>query len=149
MKTKPVTARIVFDASVVFSAFRSSRGASRVLLQMVKERRINGVISEVILDEVCSHAEKIPMDSDDLKRKLVQIFGNVLPEPEEKTVSSYKQFMIDPGDAHLFATHKEARCDAIVSLDKHHVLALKGKLPGCTILAPSELLHRLGKIWTL
>lgn len=112
---------------------------------MVKKRRINGIISEVILDEACNHAEKIPMNRDELKRGLVRIFGNVLPEPEEKTVSSFKRSMIDPGDAHLFATHKEARCDAIVSLDKHHVLALKGKLPGCTVLAPSELLQQLRK----
>lgn len=145
MKTEQIIPRVLFNASVVFSAFCSETGASRKLMTFIKRKRINGLISEAILDELLKHADKIPADRERLCGEIDQYFGNILPAPEEKNVSRYKQFMLDEGDAHLFATYQEARCDALVSLDKHHVLALKGKLPGCTILAPSELLQRLRK----
>lgn len=145
MKIKQTIPRVLFNASVIFSAFCSDTGASRKLITFIKGKRINGLISETILDELLKHADKIPIDRDQLRREVNQYFGNILPAPKEINVSRYKQSMIDPGDAHLFATYKEARCDYLVSLDKHHVLSLKGKLQGVMVLAPVELLKALQK----
>lgn len=145
MKIKQTIPRVLFNASVVFSAFCSDTGASRKLMTFIKRKRINGLISETILDELLKHADKIPIDRDQLRREVNQYFGNILPAPEEKNVSYYKQLMRDEGDAHLFATYKEAQCDCLVSLDKHHVLSLKGKLQEVIVLAPVELLKTLRK----
>lgn len=143
MKTKQNISHVLFNASVVFSAFCSATGASRKLMTFLKQKRIKGLISETILDELLKHADKIPMDKKLLHRKIDQYFGHILPAPEKKNVFRYTQFMLDDGDAHLFATYKETRCDYLVSLDKHHVLSLKGKVPGITILSPGELLKKL------
>lgn len=114
-------------------------------MTFIKQKRLNGIISETILDELLNHADKIPMEREQLRREVDQYFGIILPAPEEKNVSYFKQLMKDVGDAHLFATYKEAQCDCLVSLDKHHVLSLKGKLQGVIILAPVELLKVLQK----
>lgn len=143
MKTKTVIPQVIFNASVIFSAFRSSKGASRVLMLFLNNHRINGIISNIILDEVMRNASQIPMNPEQLKRHIVQKFGDVLPAPEEKTISHYMKYMIDPGDTHLFATYEESKCDYLVSLDKHHVLALQGKIKGVSIVSPNELLNLL------
>lgn len=143
MKTEQIIPRVLFNASVVFSAFYSATGASRKLMTFIKRKRINGLISETILDELLKHADKIPVDRERLRREVDQYFGNILPAPEEKNVSYYKRLMLDAGDAHLFASYREAKCDYLVSLDKHHVLALKGKLKGVTIHSPAEVLKLL------
>lgn len=145
MKTKQTIPRVLFNASVIFSAYCSATGASRKLMVFIKRKRINGLISETILDELLKHADKIPMEREQLRREVDQYFGIILPAPKEKNVSRYQQSMLDPGDAHLFATYEEAKCDYLVSLDKHHVLSLKGKLQGVIILAPVELLKVLRK----
>lgn len=143
MKTKTSTLRVVFNASVIFSAFRSSRGASRALLFLIKQNRINALVSETILDEALKHADKIPMDRKRLKDEIGRYFPKILPAPKENIVSRYKNLMIDPGDAHLFATAKEVHATHLVSLDKHHVLILSGKIPHLSIIPPAELLKKL------
>ena len=111
-------------------------------MTFLKRKQIHGLISETILDELLKHADKIPMDREQLRREVDQYFRNILPAPK-KNVSRYKLSMIDAGDAHLFATYEEAKCNYLVSLDKHHVLALKEKLKEVVIVAPGELLTQL------
>ncbi|OGG12452.1 putative toxin-antitoxin system toxin component, PIN family [Candidatus Gottesmanbacteria bacterium RIFCSPHIGHO2_01_FULL_46_14] len=137
--------KIVFNASVLFSAFRSSKGGSRKLLTLLKKKQLQGMISEVILDETLKHADKIPMDRERLKGEIEKYFPKILPAPEKQHVEGYKNRMLDPGDAHLFATCQEAKATYLVSLDKHHVLSLNGKIKGIIILSPKQLLEIMRK----
>lgn len=143
MNTRIQPPRVLFNASVIFSAYCSAKGASRALILLLKQKRIDGIISETILDELLKHADKIPMGREQLRHEVVRSFGNILPAPEEKNVSQYKHLMLDHGDAHLFATAKEEHCTHLVSLDKKHVLSLKNKLHPLHIVSPAELILAL------
>lgn len=145
MKRKRLLPRVVFNASVLLSALRSPNGGSGELLKLLRKKRFVGIVSETILDEALKHADRIPLSKEQVREEMSRYFPKIFPAPQEDSVSRYKRLMLDEGDAHLFASYREAKCDYLVSLDKHHVLALKRKLPGCTILAPSELLQRLRK----
>ena len=145
MKQKRSLPRVVFNASVLLSALRSPNGGSGELLKLLRKKRFIGIVSETILDEALKHADRIPLSKEQLQKEIGEYFPGVLPAPEEKNVSRYQHIMLDAGDAHLFATYEEARCDYLVSLDKHHVLVLKEKFRGITILAPGELIKVLRK----
>lgn len=141
MKRKRSLPRVVFNASVLLSALRSPNGGSGELLKLLWKKRFVGIVSETILDEALKHADRIPLSKEQVRGKISRYFPKILPAPQEDSVSRYKRLMLDEGDAHLFATYQEARCDGLVSLDKHHVLALKGKLKGVVIVAPGELIR--------
>jgi putative PIN family toxin of toxin-antitoxin system len=145
VKTGIVTSRVIFNASVIFSAYYSLTGASHALFDLLQQKRIIGIVSETILDELLRHAHKIPMDTELLRRSIDKNFTTIVSAPSEKNVAFYKKFVQDEGDAHLFATYIETHADYLVSLDKHHVLALKGKLKGIAILSPAALLILLQK----
>lgn len=100
-------------------------------------------MSETILDEALKHADRIPLTKEQVREEISRYFPIVLPAPPKETVLRYKRLMLDEGDAHLFASYRKSKCDYLVSLDKHHVLALKGKLKGIIILSPAELLQLL------
>ena len=112
-------------------------------MTFLKQKRINGIISETILDEALKHAPEIPMDKNSLRSQISKLFPKVLPAPEKNIVLEYANRMIDQGDAHLFATCQEASATHLVSLDKHHVLVMKGKIPHLRVVAPVELLKEL------
>lgn len=145
MKRKRSPPRVVFNASVLLSALRSPKGGSGELLKLLRKNRFVGIVSETILDEALNHADRIPLSREQLQKEIGSYFPTILPAPQEHSVSRYKRLMLDEGDAHLFATYQEARCDALVSLDKHHVLALKGKLKGVVVVAPGELIRNFSK----
>lgn len=135
--------KVLFNASVVLSGMRSQKGGSGILLSLIDKCRIKGVISETILDEVIRNAHKAGYSQQNASRLCNKLFFPILPAPSLDAVRQHKTVVTDINDAHLFASYEESMCDALVSLDKHHVLALKGKLPGYTIVDPSELINLL------
>lgn len=112
---------------------------------LVRKKRIVGIVSETILDELLKHADKIPMHKVQLRNEVIRTFRNILPAPEERNVSQFKHLMVDHGDAHLFATAKEQHCTHLVSLDKKHVLILKNKLQPLHIVSPAELIYEISR----
>lgn len=70
----------------------------------------------------------------------LQIFDTILPSPSEKIVNRYKKVIIDEGDAHILATCEEEKIKCLVTLDRKHLLVLKGKIKGLKILTPGELI---------
>lgn len=56
----------------------------------------------------------------------------VFTAPSEKDVRKCGKRVIDEGDAH-----------DLITLDKKHLLVLKGKVKGLTILTPGELIKML------
>lgn len=51
--------------------------------------------------------------------------------------------MINQGDSHVLASALELDVDYLVSLDKKHILALKGKIKKFAIVSPKELIEKL------
>lgn len=133
-KQKNSRKKVLFNASVIIAGHYSPNGGSGKLLGWVKSEKIDGIISETILDEVKRHLEKCP-----------DIFKTVSPAPSLASVKKYQKIVTDPGDAHLFATASEIKADFLVSLDKKHVLILQNKIKNLKIVSPKKLIEALSK----
>lgn len=141
-RAKSLKKKIFFNASVVLAGLGAPRGGSAKILHWAKQKRIEGLISEVILDEVLRHAEVIGQPKKKIEEQLIIIFGQPLSAPKLKKVNAYKKIVIDYGDAHVLASAKEARADFLVTLDKKHLLVLKEKIKEFKIVTPSQLIEK-------
>lgn len=148
MPKKQKELRILFNASVVLAGLNSPVGGSGTLLRLVKSKEITGNISELILDEVVRHADKIGRTSDEAEIGIREIFKYVNVAPSEKMVEKYQKLTFDPGDAHILASCREEGCDVLVTLDKKHLLILQGKVKGLQILTPGQFLNKFYPVET-
>ncbi len=137
--------KVLFNASVILAGLYSINGASGELLKMVERREIQGVISELIFNEAVRHADKIGLNQEEMVQKVWKVFKNITQSPELVLVEKYLKKVIDGGDAHVLASADREKCNILVTLDKKHLLVLKGKIRGLTILSPGELLSGLRK----
>lgn len=138
--------KVLFNASVVLAGLRSKNGASGELLKLITIGKINGLISQMIFDEIIRHSEKLNLNPKSAEKQVLNIFTkNITKSPNEKVVETYYSKVSDPGDAHVLATYKEENCDALVTLDKKHLLILQGKIKGINIFSPGEFLISTSK----
>ena len=141
-KAKNLKPRVFFNASVILAGLKSPRGGSGKLLAWAKEGKIRAVISEIIVDEVGRHLEKLAIERKKFLKTLICF--EVLSAPL-KLISEYLEIVKDVGDAHLLTSAREANCDYLVSLDKKHVLSLKDKIKEFAIISPGEFIENFGK----
>ena len=134
---------VYFNASVVLSGLRSPHGGSGELLRLVRIKKIKGQISEIVADEIIRHAGKLGLNKKNLGSKLTAIFGGYYPAPQKLIVESFYGVVADVGDAHLLASCQENEATCLVSLDKKHILCLKGKIKNLRIVSPAELIQSL------
>lgn len=150
MHKKQKELRILFNASVILAGLKSPLGASGELIKWVRSRKVKGIVSELILDEAVRHADKIGFSAEEIRKK-VSLGFEICPAPEERIVEIYKRVVIDFGDAHVLAAAAIEKCGVLITLDKKHLLVLKGKVKGLRILSPGELLISLrswgGGVW--
>ncbi|OGM35323.1 putative toxin-antitoxin system toxin component, PIN family [Candidatus Woesebacteria bacterium RIFCSPHIGHO2_02_FULL_38_9] len=137
--------KVLFNASVVLAGLRSPSGGSAKLLDYSEKREIDSCISEIIFDEIIRNAEKIDLTKSYIAEKCIKLFEKIIPSPSEKLVNKYKKIVIDEGDAHVLASYDEEKIKYLVTLDKKHLLILKGKIWGLKIVTPGELIQLLSK----
>lgn len=142
MRKKQRKLRVLFNASVVLAGLNSPEGGSGKLLKYAKSKRIIGVVSELILDEVIRHADKINRSSVEIEKEIREIFGYASVAPSEKMVDKYQKLTIDPSDAHVLASCEEEGCNVLVTLDQKHLLILRGKIKGLLIMTPGQFLTK-------
>lgn len=116
-------------------------GGSGKLLSFVNKGLIEGVVSEIIYDEVRQHLAKLGLSETRTTGANSELFKKILQAPGEIIVRKYKKIVIDEGDAHVLASCHEAKIKYLVSLDKKHLLILKGKIKGLKIMTPGELIE--------
>lgn len=133
---------VFFNASVVLAGFKSPKGGSGKIISWAKTRKIRGIISEIILDEVLRNASKIGFNKPVLEKKIREIF-QVVPAPDEKIVSRYNNIVIYYGDAHVLASSEQIKTDYLVSLDQKHILILKDRVRIFKIVSPDDLIQEL------
>ena len=134
---------IFFNASVILSGLNSPRGGSAKVLNWVKQSKVEGVISELVLDEVLRHSNKIGIKKNTSRSKVINIFKKNIQESPKSISKIFEKLAIDVGDSHLFESSKTSRVDYLVSLDKKHILALKNKVKDFIIVSPGELIEKL------
>lgn len=110
------------------------------MLRLAKQGKITGVISEIILDEVLRHAAKFNLTRKEIANFCLKVFPEISSAPNENIVKKYYKTVIDEGDAHILASCEQEKTDYLVTLDKKHLLVLKGKTKGLKILTPGELI---------
>lgn len=142
---KNLKIRVLFNASVVLSGLRSPGGGSGELLRLIKLEKIEGEISEVIQDEILRHYKKLGLLKLKVEKDLKKLFPNLILSPNKKTVEKYKKVVIDEGDSHVLATCDREKIKYLVTLDKKHLLILKGKIKGLHIFTPGEFIEFLSK----
>ncbi len=143
MKKNLINPTVFFNASVIIAGFISINGGSAKLLKYVQKKKIKGIISEIIYDEVMRKSEKIGLSSDEIKRKLFLIFDNIKKAPDENLVKKFNDIVIDLGDSHVLASSIEVNADFLVTLDKKHLLILNQKIEELKIVSPKQLIERL------
>jgi len=144
-KQKNLKIKVLFNASVVLSGINSPKGGSAVLLNLVKTKKIKGIISEIILDEILRHSSKFNLSRKEVTGYSLKVFGEISSAPTENEVKKYFKTVIDVGDAHILASCEKEKVDFLVTLDKKHLLILKGKVKGLKIVTPGEFITYLSK----
>ena len=137
--------RVFFNASVILSGLHSPTGGSAKLLLFVKRGQIQGVISEIVFNEVLKHKSKINHDEAKIRKFFSESGLLIVKAPEKERVYQYQSLVSDLGDAHLLTSSIKGKCEFLVSLDKKHILNLKGKVKKIKIVCPKELLEEKKK----
>lgn len=135
------TPLVLFNASVVLSALKSDKGGSYKLIEWTAKKKIKGVISEIIVNEIVSKLDKIQVKF--IYFQLLTKYLKINKSPKSLTVDKYKKVILDPGDAHVLATGHEVKADYLVSLDKKHILSIQDKVKKPKIVSPKELIEKL------
>lgn len=143
MKKREKIPIVFFNASVILSGLNSPTGGSAKLLKWTKDKKIDGVISEIVLDETVRHAKKINSSEEKIKKQMLMIFSTMLPAPTALHVAKYSKLVIDQGDAHVLASSYEVKAKFLVTLDKKHLLILQKKIKSINIVSPKLLIEQL------
>jgi len=144
-KRKILKIKVLFNASVVLSGINSPKGGSSQALRLAKQGKITGVISEIILDEVLRHAAKFNLTGKEVADFCLKVFPEISSAPNEDIVKKYYKTVIDQGDAHILASCEQEKTGYLVTLDKKHLLVLRGKTKGLKIVTPGELIIMVKK----
>lgn len=143
MKKSKRIPKVFFNASVIIAGLHSPDGGSGKLLSWVREKKINGVISETVLDEVGKHIDKTGLTKDIAIRMVMALFPLVSDAPKKINVEKYHNLVIDHGDSHVLASCETLKVSHLVSLDKKHILILAGNIRMFRIVSPKQLIESL------
>ena len=139
LERKPI---VFFNASVILAGLKSPNGGSAKLLNWVKENKIIGIISEIVIEEVLKNTNKIFLTKEKALKLISQIFL-IVKSPNKKYFSVFKDIVLDEEDIHLLVSAKNVKANFLVSLDKKHILSLKNKIKDFKIVLPKELIEFL------
>jgi len=139
--------RLVLDTSVIVSAFRSSRGASFVILNLVAKRRLVPLVSTALFleyEDVLQRPEQRDahgLDPSAVSKALKELAA--LCEPVEPHFS-WRPQLSDPADEMVLEVALNGSADGIVT---HNVRDFHQAVPkfGIPVLTPGALLERIGK----
>jgi putative PIN family toxin of toxin-antitoxin system len=146
VKGKSKTPIVLFNASVILAGLKSPTGGSAKLLRWSNQKRIIGITSEIILNEVTHHARKIGFEEKQIIKSMLSAFAKISPAPKSSTVKVYDQIVLDHGDAHVLASGQEAKAEFLVTLDKKHLLALRKKIHQIKVVSPGQLIEKLEEL---
>ncbi len=136
--------RLFLDASVLFAAALSPTGASREILLLALQGRCRVVLSSVVIEEVRRNLTRKAPEALPFFEAFLQTFPHDLIDPPEAEVRKAAAFVAFK-DAPIVAAARHARVDALVSLDRQHLVGVPEaeRAAGVEILLPVEALHRI------
>ena len=128
------------DASVILAALGSKSGGSSQVLKLVRKRKIDGVTSQAVVEEVFRNANKIKITESEVSRLISSSSLKVIPAPISEEVEKYLSVTVEK-DAHVVASAIKSKANIIITLDKKHLLSKSIK--GIDVVSPGEFLQKL------
>ncbi len=128
------------DASVVLAALGSKSGGSSKILKLIREKKLDGIISQAVLEEVSRNASKIKATDIEVSRLISTSSLKVISAPTSEEVEKYLDVTVAK-DAHVVASAIKSKANVVITLDKKHLLSKRIK--GLDILTPGEFLKKI------
>ena len=129
--------KIVCDTNILISAYRFAKGKPDQVLEKVRHREIELIVSPAILLEF----QNVLRRKFDCSESLIRALTKNLERISEKVTPSLRLSAIkeDEPDNRILECAVEGNCDYIISGDEHHILPLR-EYKGIKILRASEFL---------
>jgi predicted nucleic acid-binding protein len=128
---------------VIIAGILSPKGGSAKVINWVKKGKIQGVISEIIFNEVLRHSNKINKSEDILANEILK-FNFMIVKAPSKLDSKFEKMVIDLGDIHVLTSALQSKVKYLVTLDVKHILSLSNKIKDFKITTPGQLIKELG-----
>jgi predicted nucleic acid-binding protein len=133
---------VFFNASVVIAGVLSPRGGSARVINWVKNGKIQGVISEIIFNEVLRHSEKINKSEEVLASEILK-FNFMIVKAPSRLDSKFEKIVLDLGDVHVLTSALRSKVEYLITLDAKHILSLSSKVKDFKIVTPGQLIKEL------
>lgn len=137
--------RVVLDTDVMVAALRSRQGASRRIVQLVRQGQVHGIASVPLLFEyeaVMSRPEHLRASGARIAdiAAILDVMASIL-EPVQVHFS-WRPLLVDPTDDMVLEAAINGRADSIVTFNKRDYGLVPGRF-GIEVLRPIDLLGRL------
>ena len=138
--------KVFLDANVYFAGCYSQKGASSVILELVRRGKIEGFASRLVLREAERNL-RLKAKSPVLKlfhQFLKEADLRIFPSPKPTVLSQYES-MIHPKDVPVLTAAVQSKADFLITLDRRHFMTpeLLKSIHSPKILLPGEFLVRL------
>lgn len=140
--------RIVLDTNVLYAGIRSSRGASRIILEMLIDGRMTAVLSPALLleyeEQLCGNAtlHALGLTDDDMAAFLDEL---VAISVHVHAYRLWRPLSPDPDDDMVIECAVNGHANVIITFNTRHVQ------PAYTVfdipvLTPAQFLARFGRL---
>lgn len=131
---------VFLDTSVLLSGLASPNGGSGIILGAGAQSLFKLVVTDLIIEEGFRRTKRLKIKELLLKQLVVNGVINVIKTPDDEFINRFAYLTSDPDDAHVLAGAIMAKADAMVSLDKKHILTprIKIALKPMKILSPKQ-----------
>jgi len=139
---KTITTRLFLDASVVFSASYSEKGASREIILRGIRGQLIVVVSRYVLKEVRVNLEEKAPHAVEAYQELVTLLSPEIADAPSLSELREAATYINLKDAPIVAAAARARVDYLVTLDRKHLLSdpKVAQRSGLKIVTPDQLM---------
>src|SRR5262245_24781070 len=120
--------RIFLDANVYFAGFYSEAGASSVILELARRKKINIVATKLVLREADRNLRQKATSKvlKRFRRFLQDTQITVIPAPSDALLRNYEAY-IHSKDVPVLTAAIEGKVDCLITLDRRHFLLEKVK----------------------
>ena len=143
--TPDVPVRVFLDTSVIIAAAISSRGTSRALLNLLSAGGCTGFVSDYVLEEVQRNVSRKAPHMVSTMDIIITQAGFTLVTPTLQHIVRAEQY-VELKDAPVVAAAVTAGVDALVTLDKKHLLQREREIHetfGIAVVDPGAILRRV------
>lgn len=115
--------RLFLDANVYFAGFVSKSGASALVLELARRKKVALFATKLVLREADRNLRKksSPTVLKAFRRYLQNTKIHIIPAPDEKEFKRYEAY-IHPKDLPILVAAIESKADFLITLDRRHFL---------------------------